>query len=469
MRRSEIRKGTLYIMAFAVAVFVIIHIVYFVNRSGRGEAPGEEAAAGAIRWSDTISNGSSATASLAGMDAAIETFMQKWHLKGMSVAVVRHDSLLFAKGYGYSDAETGERMDATSIMRMASASKLVTAVAVMKLVEEGKLSLDSRVFGLQGVVGKGRSADAPAATDSTGGDSVAGESPARGPGILDVRDFTDRVADPRVADITVDHLLRHQGGFGRGGGDPMFNTVEIIKAKRLKGAPDNRELTGIVLGRRLAFTPGSGRRYSNFGYMLLSLVIEKVSGMSYWDYVTKHVLEPAGAYHFRPATNYYTERHPREVKYYAPDDELVEEFTGSGKMVTRVYGGSNVNALMGAGGWVASASDLARLVAAIDGEEGVKDVLTKKSVGLLTEYSETENMSRGWVEVDKSGKWIRTGTLSSTHALIEKFPDGDCWVLLTNSGVWTGFRFSSDMSRLVGRLRSAYGSSFPRRNLWPAD
>ena len=75
----------------------------------------------------------------------------------------------------------------------------------------------------------------------------------------------------------------------------------------------------------------------------------------------------------------------------------MEEFNGSGNMVERVYGGSNVNGLMGAGGWVASAADLARLVAAIDGEPGVKNILSDESISTMTSYDEKENMSRGGV------------------------------------------------------------------------
>ncbi|MDE5713109.1 MAG: hypothetical protein K2I16_05730 [Muribaculaceae bacterium] len=49
---------------------------------------------------------------------------------------------------------------------------------------------------------------------------------------------------------------------------------------------------------------------------------------------------------------------------------------------------------------------------------------------------------------------------------MERFPEGDCWVILTNSGVWTGHHFSHDLERLVARLRSRYGDSMPERNLW---
>lgn len=432
MRKSDIRYGTMYIIGFSVMAFVLIHILMKHSSDDSPEpVPQKEVEA---RWCDTLTNRSSEWRALVPMDREIERFMQKWELKGMSVAVMRHDSLLYARGYGWADRELGDRMEATSIMRMASASKLVTAVAIMKLCEEGKLSLDSKVFGDGGV--------------------------------LNDTAYTNAIRDPRIRDITVDHLLRHKGGFTLGAGDPMFNTKDIMAVKKLSSPPTNRELTRIVLGRRLGFAPGCGRRYSNFGYMLLSLVIERVTGRSYWDYVADEVLAPAGVYNFRPATNYYAERSPKEVKYYPPDSELVEEFNGSGRMVERVYGGSNVNGLMGAGGWVASAADLARLVAAIDGDAGVKDIISPSSVAAMTAHDDNDKMSRGWSEVDAKGKWTRTGTLSSTHALIERFPDGECWVLLTNSGVWTGPKFSRDMSRLVERLRGRYGNDFPARNLW---
>ncbi len=285
-------------------------------------------------------------------------------------------------------------------------------------------------------------------------------------GILNSRDFTDAIHDPRVREITVEDLLKHQGGFTLGAGDPMFNTVELKKAKQLTEAPSNQDLVKIVLGRRLGFHPGKGRRYSNFGYMLLSLVIEKVSGQGYWDFVSNNILEPAGAYGFMPATNYYDERNLREVKYYSPDAELVEDFNTPSKMVDRCYGGANINALMGAGGWCASAASLCRLVASIDGNPGVPDVLTSSSVNLMTAHEDDEKVCLGWTESDVNGKWSRSGTLSSAHALIERFPDGECWVITMNTGVWTGFRFTRDMSRLIERLRCRYSNQMPSRNLW---
>lgn len=433
MTRKDIRKGTGVILLCAVVCTIVIFSVAFFRQRGQENKKAVEEIAG-YQWSDSLSNEMSDYAPLANMDKEILRFMGKWSIKGLSLAVTRNDSLLYAKGYGWADLESGEKMTPKNIMRIASASKLVTAIAIMRLVESRKLKLNDKVFGPDG--------------------------------ILNDTCFTNSVNDPRIFDITVDHLMMHKGGFGLGAGDPMFNTKDIIATRHLDTVPTNEELTRIVLGRKIAFTPGEGFRYSNFGYMLLSLVIERVTGKSYWDYVTENVLHPAGCYRFRPATNYYADRGRDEVRYYGPDTVAVEEYNGSGRMVERVYGGSNVNGLLGAGGWCTSASDLARLVAATDKNPRVADILSRASIDTLTAYAEDDKRSRGWSEVDAHGKWRRTGTLSSTHTLVERFPNGECWVLITNSGVWTGHNFSRVMTQLVSDLRGRYDANLPRWDLF---
>ena len=84
----------------------------------------------------------------------------------------------------------------------------------------------------------------------------------------------------------------------------------------------------------------------------------------------------------------------------------------------------------------------------------------------MTAHEDDEKVCLGWTESDVNGKWSRSGTLSSAHALIERFPDGECWVITMNTGVWTGFRFTRDMSRLIERLRCRYSNQMPSRNLW---
>lgn len=434
MKKNDVKRGIRIIFLCAITCTVIVFTLAFLRQKKPQEELQQKVSIVQTNWADSLTNKRSDIPELSKMDREIERFIGRWNIKGLSLAITRNDSLLYAKGYGWADMEEGEEMTPTNIMRLASASKLVTAIAIMRLVEDGKLHLNSKVFGPDG--------------------------------ILNDTAYTNAIKDKRLFNITVDNLLQHKGGFGMGAGDPMFNTKDIISAKHLDNPPTNEELTQIVLGRKIAFTPGQGFRYSNFGYMLLSLVIERVTGESYWEYVTEEVLYPAGCYGFRPATNYYADRHENEVRYYGPDTVAVEEFNGSGRMVDRVYGGSNVNGLMGAGGWCASASDLARLVAATDKCTHVKNILSNASIDSLTAYTKEGRVSRGWSEIDDQGKWRRTGTLSSTHTLIERFPNGECWVLITNSGVWTGHNFSHDMTRLISNLRPRYSDSLPHRDLW---
>lgn len=386
------------------------------------------------QWHDTLSNKASTTAALEPMDRKMSRFMDKWDLRGMSVAVTRHDSLIFAKAYGWSDEKFGIALEANQVMRIASSSKLITAVAVMKLCEEGRLSLDAKVFGPKGILS----------------DTI----------------YSNAITDARLYDLTVDHLLVHKGGFATRYGDPMFNIRDIMTADSLTEAPRGADLARRVLRRRLMAAPGDIRRYSNFGYMLLSLVVEQAAGKDYWDYVMNDLLGEVCSGGFYPATNYLSERYDCESCYYAPDTVMVEEYNGSGKMVPRVYGGTDVYGLMGAGGWVASAPAIARLVASIDGDNRVPDILTARSIAKMTEYDEESAMCRGWSHIEKDGSWLRTGTLYSAHSFVKHYPDGECWVIVTNTGVWIGHNFVRQLTQLVDNMRAEYGAVMPKQDLW---
>ena len=134
--------------------------------------------------------------------------------------------------------------------------------------------------------------------------------------------------------------------------------------------------------------------------------------------------------------------------------------------MTRRYGGNNVNGLLGGGAWVASAPGLARLVASIDSIPGVPDILTLNSVREMTRYNEEPPVSFGWSSVPEPGKWQRTGTLASTQAMICKYPDGECWVMVSNTGHWTGYKFNAEYGKLFDQLREKYSPAFPKRDLF---
>lgn len=369
---------------------------------------------------------------LKGLDRDIEKYLAKWEIKGASFAIVRADSLVYAKGYGKADE--GVSMGPGNILRLASVSKLITACAVMKAAEEGLLSLDSQVFCRGGILN----------------DSLY---------LTPIRDSVN------YRKITVEHLLRHQAGFSR---DPMFSSIDVIGQMGLDHAPTQDDFVTLVLRRRLRFAPGEWQRYSNFGYMILSKVIEKVSGEKYEDYVRDHVLRPAGCYDMHIAGNYYEDRRDNEVRYYTHegDGRYIPEFNGSGNIVERCYGGNNITALEGAGAWVASAVEIARLVASIDGDPTLPDVLSPESVALMTEYKDEATYALGWNDTNPEIGWVRTGTFSGTSALVKRYPDGECWILITNTSTWKGPRQAKYTSTFFTRSREKYSAVLPHVNLF---
>ena len=416
--------GLLAAVAVAVAACLL-------TAAGR---PGKEAQVNAV-LNETLTNGMSDGDAFRAIDREVREFMRFWGIQGISLSVMRNDSLMFSKGYGWADKEKNEVMTPRNILRLASVSKLVTAVGIMKLWELGRLSLGDRVFGPEGILC----------------------DPA----------LTAVIKDSLYFDITIEHLLRHQGGFSTKGGDPMFSTRSVMVQNRLRTPPDHGTLVRTQIGKPLAFVPGETQEYSNFGFLLLSMVIEAVTGTDYESWMQENVLKPAGCTDFHIANNYYQEKYSNEVRYYVqPDDRPVSEYNNSGRTVVRCYGGNDIHALSGAGAWVASTAELCRFVAAIDGRPQVPDIISVESVRRMTEWFDRNTFSLGWNDTKPTGEWTRTGTFSGTSALIKYFPDGECWVMVTNTSTWRGSGLAPFSTEMFEKSRAECSDLLPSRNLF---
>ena len=384
---------------------------------------------------DTLTNALSAQPELHAMDSIMQRYLKRWEIHGAQLAISRHDSLLYARGFGYADKDRKIPMEPSYIMRMASVSKLVTATGIMKLRDMGKIRLSDKVFGPKG--------------------------------ILNDTFYVNSIRDKRYFDITVEQLLRHKAGFTNYAGDAIFSTRYIMQQNHLTTPPDHRTLLRIVLRRHLGYTPGAAQRYCNIGYTLLSLIIEKRTGMSYNDFMQRYVLNPAGCYDFHIAGNYLKDRRPNETVYYMHSSSVpVPEFNNSGRMVVRCYGENDITTALGAGAWVASAAELCRLVASIDGDRIVPDVISPQAVKLMTQEMPDHQFSLGWNFTPRNRPWIRTGSLVGTSALVLRYPDGECWVFITNTSTWKGHKFSQDTMALFEKLRKRFGSKMPKRNMF---
>ncbi len=356
----------------------------------------------------------------------INRFMAQWNLKGLSIAIVKNGRLVYAQGFGLAD-DSLNSVKPGSLFRLASVSKLITAVAVMKLVEEKKLSLDDQVFGPGGIL--------------------------RHPAL-------DQVADKRIYDITVRHLLAHSGGWTQRAGDPAFSPLAV--AEKVGDLPPATPDTyyKLIAKTRLSFSPGSRACYSNMGYMFLGDVIGTVTGGSYEDYVQNNILIPNGITDMHLGRSYRKDRFVNEVCYYEPEEsEKVPEWNGSGTLVEKSNGGNAIELLGAAGGWVASAVELARLMTFIDGGQEVRDILSRRSIREMTDDTYA-NGPLGWRSVARNGNWYRTGSMAGTSAMIKRQADGIGWVFISNSSCWKGSGLSVDIERLMSRI-------IPNIKHWP--
>lgn len=422
------------ILLAIASVLTLAGVITIIVASGRKEIEHHEEKVFSLN--DTLTNEMSDIPELQGLDRKIRSYLRKWHMKGASLAITRGDSLVYAKGYGWADAENGIEMSPRHILRMASVSKLITAAGIMVLHDRGDLNIKDTVFGPSGILN----------------DSI----------------FNSLIKDKNYHRITVEHLMRHQGGFRR---DPLFSSRDVKHQLRLDHAPVAEDFYKVVLNRRLKFAPGSWQSYSNFGYLLLSEIIEKVSGLPYDEFIIREVLEPAGCYDMHIAGTYYEDRRDNEVRYYTHegDGKFIEEYTDSGIMVERCYGGNNIPLLSGAGAWCGSPAEIARFVASIDGRPEVPDIISKESVELMTGYYDRDTFSLGWNDTHPSKGWSRSGTLSGTTALVKLFPDGECWIFISNTSTWKGPRQAKYTDALFRSCRELFSDKLPRRNMFEQD
>ena len=424
------KTSSLIIAILTIAAIVSATATIVIKKPLEHPAP---LAPARVMLNEFLTNDSSEFEALKGLDKKVETYMRRWEMKGASLAITRNDSLLYAKGYGWADEAAGVEMQPSHIMRMASVSKLITAVGIMVLQDRDSLSIKDTVFGPTGILS----------------DSL----------------FNSLIKDRNYYKITVEHLLRHQGGFHR---DPLFYSRDVKHQLQLDNPPVKEDFYRLILRHRLSFMPGSWQKYSNFGYLLLSEIIEKVSGMPYEEFIRKEVLAPAGCYDMHIGGNYYEDKRDNEVRYYAHsgDGQYIEDYSDNGEIVERCYGGNNIPLLSGAGAWCASPAEIARLVASIDGRPEVPDIISQEAFEQMTEYFDKETYSLGWNDTAPEKGWSRTGTLSGTCALVRQFPDGECWIMITNTSTYRGPSQARYTEALFKQCRELYGDMLPERNLF---
>jgi N-acyl-D-amino-acid deacylase len=349
-------------------------------------------------------------------DREMETFMSMRKVPGGALAVVKERKLVYARGYGWADRDARIPVQADSLFRIASVTKPITAVAVLKLVEDGKLALDTKAFPLLNL------------------------QPA-------VASFTD--PEPRLRDITVRQLLQHTGGWDRDKSfDPMFRSDRIAQATNTPRPASPVAMIRYMLSHALDFDPGTRYAYSNFGYCVLGRLIEKTTGQDYDKFVREKILSPIGIKRMRIGASLDGKQAPGEVRYYTSNTGLGKNVFSEGpEQVPWPYGGFHLEAMDAHGGWIASAIDLARFAAALD--DSANNPLLKPASAVTMYAPPPAPVSRkkdgsleasyygcGWSvrplgEEGKANYW-HTGSLPGTNTLLVRLASGLSWAALFN-------------------------------------
>ncbi|OKH35366.1 hypothetical protein NIES2101_37735 [Calothrix sp. HK-06] len=336
---------------------------------------------------------------LQAIDQIVANFMQSYDVPGLSFAIAKDERLVLAKTYGFADKSTGERVAPRHRFRIASVSKPITAIAIMKLVEQGKLKLSDRIFGQGGILG-----------------TTYGTTPYK----------------INVENITVEHLLSHLGGgWSKDNNDPMFSNPSMNHTQLISWVLDNRPLDN---------TPGTKYAYSNFGFCVLGRVIEQVTGQTYENYVTSNILLPSGVTNMQIGGDTLAEKKANEVTYYGQDGEDPYNM--------------KVARMDAHGGWIAKPIDLVKLAVQVDGFNNKPDILSASTISIMYQGSSVEpSYAKGWsINVGANNRW-HNGSLPGEQAFLVNTSDAFSWAVLVNTRSQNS-SFGSDLDQLMWNIKT---------------
>ena len=367
-------------------------------------------------------------------DQLMFSFLKEHKIPGATLALVKDDRLIYSAGFGWAiqpnedKGLAGEPMRPQTLLRIASLSKPITAMAIMMLSQTGKLQLDDPILKY-----------------------------------IKAKPLPGETMDPRFAKITLLHLLHHPAGFDRAKSfDPMFRSVVFAQNAKTKPPASTDIIIQNMLGKPLDFDPGEKYAYSNFGYCLLGRVIEKVTGQEYETAVKALVLTPMGAKYPRVGRSLLDQRYPTESAYYDLEGRKQKSVFSPFESVVRPYGSWYHEALDAHGGWIASAEDMVRFARIMDlpGAEGrlskssVESILARpKEIPLKGEEKNLKTWyGLGWqvrnVSEGKFNAW-HTGLVPGSSALLVRRHDGLIWCVLFNAH---GESFGKSAASLIDPL-----------------
>lgn len=326
------------------------------------------------------------------IDVPIQKYMAKWGIHGLSLAIMYRHRLVFASGYGYIDNLHTQRVEPHHLFRIASVSKWLTAVAIMRLIQDNKIGLDSTVFG---------------------------------PGSILAALTRRKRLPPSLCRVTVQHLLEHTGADTAGGDTRVPDDV--------KDTAEGKTLYYIrrwLPSHPMQHEPGVRFEYSNWGYVFLAVVIEHVTHMAYEDYIRNRVFGEKP----RIFVPHDYQRLPDESWYYKSPSVFEPEYPWVGV-------GDN-----GPSSWVAEPKSLLRLLAQSEGVDGER-ALTRETFELMRRPSRAQSRYGKGLLLGGTGQkcWAgHNGMIQGTLSWLIRRDDGVSYMATVNT---TGGDAQGDSSR----------------------
>jgi CubicO group peptidase (beta-lactamase class C family) len=353
-----------------------------------------------------------------------------------ALAVAKDGRLVYARAFGTRDLAGKTPAAPHDRFRLASSSKPITAVAVMQLIEAGKLHLDDRAFNILSTFAP------PSGTKE----------------------------DPRLRRITVRNLLEHSGGFDSRKTDPQFDALRTAADALGKPRPASHDdIIEYMMGQPLAFDPGTKYLYSNLGYNILGRIVEQLTNEPYEASIKATVLAPAGITRMAIGKSKRKDIFSDEVEAWDTPTctSMYSVFQDQDEVVPYSYGGFSMETIDAHGGWVASVVDVTRFLNAVGGKTG-KQLLASQTVAqmlakpAIPQYRDQDHWyASGW-NTGEGFVMTHNGAITwGTFSAIGRLPNGLTFGLCYN-------RLPYDIGAFVGATSKKLAAVINRVTAWPS-
>lgn len=278
----------------------------------------------------------------AALDSIILSISQLFDVPGVAVGIIKDGQVFYSKGFGVSNINTRNPVTTETLFKTGSVSKVITATAIMQLVELGQISLNDP--------------------------------------IIDYLHYF-KTADQNYKSLTVKHLLTHTGGIpggykrNYGYQNPGYSPDDI---KNYVKTFSNKEFD---------FKPGEKYDYSNNGFVLLSALVEEISGMPFEKYAEENIFKPAG---MESSTCNYIQT---EKSMFADGHVIGKGFKNS---VNSFF--PDTRWIMGADGFYSSSDDMNKLAITLqnDYEKGTETLLKQETLKQMWTLQENGELGLCW-------------------------------------------------------------------------